>query len=284
MVRLVQAVKVVIMSKKDDVIVTLGKFPSLLVNMLAGSRRQIIAFEWLSPRHKKPYIIEKLAMRNKNFVIVTNSPALEQDWRNYFRNTDIKARFALIPDVYEYVSNFQRPFIKKQKYIFCGGFSNRDWGTMMKIACIMPDVKFVFAMLKRDFDGELGGEKIPSNVQIFFNIAAEEYYQKMHDASVVVIVLREEKVSGLINIVHSAVEGVLCIINRTDATNQYYTDDNRDLLISTKDPEVWAKKIAEVLNYSEDEYIKRAEIFQDYIRENFSPSKAAEKIYSLIQE
>lgn len=273
-----------LISKKYDVVICIGKLPLLMVNLLTGKRRQIIAFEWMYPPKRKPYLLEKLAVRNQNYVVVTNSPNLKQDWRSFFGNIDIKARFALIPNVYEYVLEFQRPFIKKQKYVFCGGFTNRDWAATMKTARLMPDVKFVCAMLKSDFDAQLTSEEIPDNVQIFYNIPGKEYYQKMHDASVVVITLRNEKVSGLINIVHSAVEGVLCIINSTDATKQYYTDDNKDLLIPTKDPEIWAKKIAEVLNYSEDEYVKRAETFQSYIRENFSPSKAAEKIYSLIQE
>ncbi|MBQ7665308.1 MAG: hypothetical protein IJS42_01195 [Synergistaceae bacterium] len=275
------------LSKSDDVIICDSKLPALFVNLLSmlfRSKRQIISFEWLAPYKRHFYLLEKLAMKNKNFIVALNSPDSEKLWRTYFGKTDIKARFTVIPDVYGSNSKFQPLLPRKEKYIFCGGFSNRDWPMIMKIARLMPDVEFWCAALKRDFDRQMKGAEIPPNVHMHYNIPADEYYQKMHDAYAVVIALRYDRVSGLINIIRSAVEGVLCIINKTDATNQYYTDENRDLLIDTREPEQWADKIREVLNFSDEEYIRRAEIFQNYIRDNFSPSEAAKKIYSLIQE
>jgi hypothetical protein len=93
--------------------------------------------------------------------------------------------------------------------------------------------------------------------------------------------LRSKRASGLINIIRAAQEGVLCLTTSIPATEQYYGEEVRDLLMPF-DASSWEDKLRQILAFSEDAYISKCRSYSSYIEQEFSPENAVGKIIDAI--
>jgi len=74
-------------------------------------------------------------------------------------------------------------------YIFTGGYTNRDYLLMLKVARKMPTEKFVFIASK--LNKELIDEHIPSNVTVYYDVTNLEFEHYLAESKIVVIPLKE---------------------------------------------------------------------------------------------
>ena len=277
-----QSFSAIIHSKPGDVIVCWWRLSGLITNaisILFGNKRYIISLNWLSPLSTDKKIVKLIdkVFNNKKCKLTCNTFSSIKKWEEWI-GYNLNNKFYIMPDVYDEKEEFTEPSIKKNKYCFTGGMNNRDWVFLNKLAAKMPDIIFVAVANKKDYLSSV--ERTQSNVHIYFDITPNDYYEKMKNASIFLLPLKDDKVAGLINILKSAQFGIPCIVNNTDSTKQYYIE--HDLLLD-KDVENWSNCIKYLLN-DDEYYLEITKKFQTNIYRNFSPQNAVEKIESIISD
>lgn len=281
-----QAARVVVATKKEDVIITWNHHEGLYVNILlqlCRKKNRLVSMNWLSPKGygEKLQKKQKALIENTNNVVVVNSPESERQWIETLKLGNKRiAKFIIIPDVYDTHIPFQQPknYNLSERYCFTGGMNNRNWKLIIELAQEFSNINFVCVALKSDFDRQV--EKLPQNVKTYFDVKPERYYYLLENAYLVLLPLLDDRVAGLINITRAAQAGVPCLITRTAATKQYYSKYTNELLVG-KESE-WKEKLQRWYSYEKEEYESRTSDFSQYIRETFSPHRAAEKIMSAV--
>ena len=276
-----QSIRLLRQSKKDDIVIcwtVLSMHILYPIARLFRYHRHFIAMNWISPQATSRFNwMKRMMVRDKKVKIVVNTPELIQTWQEILQpgRPDV---FYCIPDVYDTRIPFREITPREKKYFFTGGMSNRDWGLLCHLALNYPDINFVCCALEDDFSKKV--KNIPPNMIVHFNIETNKYYELLSGAYAVLLPLCTTVVSGLINIIRSAQEGVLCLITETPATRQYYDEKTNDLLLSFNETD-WDNKIKELLEMPQEEMMKHCMQFSSYIKKKFSPASAVEYLISL---
>ncbi len=259
--------------------VTTGFITNFLSRIL-GNSREILAMNWLTPINP-PFLaiwLRRMMVNNRRCRIIVNSVESKDKWLKVLRVKD-RGNIYFIPDTYDSQIEFQRPYRRENVYCFTGGENNRDWKFLMKIAEQMPEMEFICAAYEADFRQQVN--HVPENVRVYYSLPVQEYYALMKGASVILLPLRDNRVSGLINITHAAQYGQVCISTRTKATELYYREDLRRFL-PERDLEKWVESLSYLIQCSNDEYVSVASGFQDYIRRQFNPEEIARELSEVI--
>lgn len=270
-----QCITTLFLSKSGDVIVCWGGLTANLFNLLSmciGNKRNIISMNWLSPPvSKKMKILLKKTIKNPKCKVCVNCKSSIDKWILYL-NAGIRDRFIFLPDVYDITQFFESPTVEHRNgTCFTGGMNNRDWEKLMCIARKLKNIKFVCVALKGDWEKQI--QEIPDNVEVYFSLPVSEYYEKMRKATLILLPLKEDKSSGLINIIRSAQYGKICCVSDYEVTRQYYGKKSREFCLG-KEIENWVKIIRNIYKMTNEEYDKRAKEFQEYIQYNFAPTSA----------
>lgn len=277
-----QCVKAMAVSKSGEVVICWSQWSGILFNALPGSRRRLIfSYNWLTPMSGN--ITRRLyvkALRNPNLIAVINSESTRKKLKKAYGEFK-EEKVICIPDVYDDTCQFEKPVYEEERYCFMGGRANRDWNTLMKIAKKCPQIDFHGVAAKADWD--LSTE-IPTNVKMLFDISAEEYYEQMRNAFLTLYPLKQEIVSGLINIVKSAQLGKPVLITDISVTRMYYPENLQSYLLEFGDAEGFINKIQEIWEYSKQEYEQAVYDLQKYIQNNYSPKVASECIVKYIKK
>lgn len=270
-----QCIRGLVLSNKNDVIVVWSRDQGCIFENLCSffrRRRRIVSFNWLNTPTKHIGRIRH-AFNNENFLPIVNNKSLEKDFVNLFNLKKWNGLF--LPDAYDNSVDFKDVSYKKtDKYIFSGGVNNRDWSTLLSVAKETPTIKYVIVCDK----GAINNSGLP-NVAIMENISSDKYYSLMSDSFITICPLKENRVSGLINIMKSAQFGIPCISSSLDVTRMYYSSSQKDLLLYKRSSSAELKnKVADLFNLERDDYLRVASDFQDYIRNSFNPEKNVEKL------
>lgn len=292
----IQCIWVVTISGENDIIFCWLQRSGIFLNKLAGKRRKIISFNWLTPEAKeKTRSLYANALSNPNFRAVVNAKENIQNNLKYYQVTDAN-HMCYIPDVFDQNCVWKIPqFCKKDmseqitkatekyqsKYCFMGGRANRDWKLFLEAARLRSNYCFVGVAAASDFDKNT---KIPQNVIMMYDISAEEYYEWMRNAYIGVFPLNENKVSGLINILKGTMEGIPVLVTRLDVTAMYYPDEYKNLLFEIGNVESVCQCIDRMYSLNEYDYIKTVTDIQKFVNNQFSPTMAINKIVGMIHE
>lgn len=279
-----QSIRLLRQSRKDDIVVcwtTLSMHILYPLAFLFGCKRFFLAMNWIGPQADGRFNwLKRIMVRNERVRIIVNTYELINIWKEIL-HTDRTDAFHYIPDVYDTRIPFRDFAPRTEKYFFTGGMSNRDWFLISRLAIRFPDFNFVCCALEEDFNNKV--KEVPSNMIVHFNIEASEYYRLLSGAYAVLLPLCTTVVSGLINIIRSAQESVLCLVTDIPATRQYYGEESKDLLLPFSEAE-WEARIKELLEMSQEEMMVCCSSFSSYIKEHFSPSHAVEQLVSLFPQ
>lgn len=294
-ITILQSMWASVISKPDDVLFCWAQKAGIYCNLFSGKRRKIISYNWLTPKPKKS--TRKLyvsALENPNVKIVINAIENKENNLSAYGAKDID-NFYYIPDVYEENAAFQSPQYIKQgfgtdvlqlveqyngRYCFMGGRANRDWQLFLQAAQKCPDILFVGVAASYDWDKSV---LLPDNVIMKFDTTADEYYRLMSNAYLAIYPLKQERVSGLINILKGALEGIPVLITELPVTAMYYDGQDKDMLFPMGDCDAMCNRIRQVYAWSEEQYISKVTHMQEFIRQHFSPEMASNKIDEMIQ-
>lgn len=296
LVIMLQSIWTILISKPDDIIFCWLQKSGIYCNRFARGRRKILSYNWLTPRPKKS--TRKLyadSLENPRFQAIVN--AIENKEKNLqaYQARDI-GNIHYIPDVYEENARFEKAVYHKEKlpesiesevlayggrYCFMGGRANRDWELFLEAAKCCPDLLFVGVAAASEWNKDL---EIPKNVIMKFDTPAKEYYELMRHAYLAVYALEQERVSGLINILRGAMEGIPVLITELPVTTMYYDEHDKDMLFKMSDCEDMCNAIKTVYAWNEEDYIEKVTHMQRYIEEHFSPKMAVKKIVDIISD
>lgn len=279
-----QSLKIMFKSRRNDVIVCWDARHAFILNFytkILFSRRKIIAMHCLSPKWGKGGIykkIHRISAKSKDMSIVVNDRNGANDWAKYLdlKNTD---NYYFIPDVYGDAENFYDYSFKDKRYCFTGGMNNRDWSLIANLAERNPNIEFVCVALENDFKKQV--ESIPQNMTVYYSLPSEEYYSLMKGAYLVLLPLKSKIVAGLINITKSAFFCVPCCITKTSSAEIYFSDER---FLIEDGLENWERAVNSFYTMGEDEYKRTAVQYQKYIKDNFSPQSAIDKLTKIIDK
>lgn len=77
-----------------------------------------------------------------------------------------------------------------QNYIFTGGYTNRDYPLIFECAHAMPMVNFVIVMSSLN-RGDIP-DNIPSNIQMFFDLPAEDFFELQYKSDCIIVPLKKD--------------------------------------------------------------------------------------------
>jgi len=282
-----QSIKALAKSKPGDTVICWSQWSGLFFNKLPGAKkRKIISYNWLTPHYnKKTVSLYTDALNNPRLTAIINSPSTKEKILKVFGVQD-QGNICYIPDVFDDKHEFLRPDYKQEnRYWFCGGRANRDWDLFLQLAKECPGENFVGVAAESDWDKN---RVLSENVKMYFDTSAEEYYRLLKECYAAIYPLKEDKVSGLINILKSAQFGKLVLTSGIEATGLYYPEECRELLLPLGDKEnasrEWKEEIQKISQYSEEEYQEKVCCIQEYIKSHFSPEIAVDILGQKIGE
>lgn len=277
-----QVIRALFQSNKNDIMVTWNVSQGVVMENLCkrfNIKRKIISFCWieLPTRNKKQFLT---CLREKNFISIINNINLENDFKRMFKLKEWNGFF--LPDVFDDKDEWIeiKDSIKKE-YVFSGGVNNRDWSTLISAAEQTPNIKYILVTGKSDIKNKPQRD----NITFYEELPANEYYKLMKGAYLTICPLKDNKVSGLINIIKSNQYGIPCITARLDVTTMYYPKEFKELLLYSKnDVEDLKKCIIEMWRLKKEEYKGVAEKCQKYLRKNYDPSVNVDKLIAEIRK
>lgn len=277
---MLQCIWAVFITGKTDVIFCWNHWTGLIMNMLAGKKRRIISYNWLTPQvNPKTRWVYAKALQNPKLAAIINCEDNYERLLNDYQVKDNKNIY-YIPDVYDDAVEFQTPQIPKgEKYCFMGGIENRDWELLFEVAGQCPDIQFV-GVTSKSVKSELG--QLPVNVRMYYDVTAEEYYEMMEKSYLCICLLREERVSGLINILKAAQLGKIMLVTKTAITQIYYPAECKKFLVCGRDAKAVKEKIECAYQLSAAEYEQAALTIQHFIQNNYAPARAIDKLEEII--
>ena len=268
---------------KNDVIITRDHGSSLVLAWIISKlniKRVVVAFNWIENPKSHYRKLAYDALKIEDYIPVVNNCKLIKQLQE---NLKIKKdRIIFFPDIYNAKEKFKVPDVQKERYIFSGGVNNRDWDLLFKVAEVNKDKKFKIVANKYFWNYK--GKCELNNVTMYYDLAEEEYYQIMKNAYLTLIPLKEDKVSGLINIIRSHQYGVPCITNNVGSTALYYPSKYKENMLYSNDNKLvdLNKKINYLYTAEADIYFKIATDLQAFLKVEFSPKQQVYKLFTIL--
>ncbi len=278
----IQSMKALIVSKKEDIIVTWSQQQGLILNELCEMfkiKRKIVSFCWINLPKKKYFKKVKKCLTNENFIPIINSTKLEKDLKELFNLPFWNGLY--LPDVYNDMNEWSNAnFNKEGKYVFAGGVNNRDWDTLISVAKETPEIHYIIVTGKND----IINKPMLNNVEYYEELPSKDYYNFMEKSFITVAPLKEDKVAGLINLIKSIQYGIPCIATNLEVTSIYYPKDMDMLLYEINNKESLKKRILNCYSLSEKEYKDIILKLQNHLKNNFTPTRNIEKLIKKLEE
>lgn len=276
-----QCLYAAVKKKKKDTIIIWGFMQGIVGNLILPSHgdERVISLNWLMPPKRdslwwKPI---KKAVASQAFVAVTNNREAKEEWIK--EGGKLFEKMQVINDVYNDRIEFSdRNESGEKKYCFTGGMNNRDWRVVFALAEKFPAILFKCVAPKKDWEDQITCI-LPKNIQVFFGLPAKEYYDMLENSYLVLLPLKENKTSGLINIIRAMQKGILVITTRFPFTELYFYDKNCSFLVDGE--EEYEKAFLKLWTMNTKEYQEEAGKNAAFLRENFSPEKVGKMIYNL---
>lgn len=275
-----QAIKGTIVSNKGDIVFCWNNFNALYFNFITGGNRKIISYNWLTPTPRKETLfLYQKALNNKNLMAVINYEGNKNLLLESYHVED-HHNIHYIPDVYDDSVSFKKPVYRlEDKYIFSGGRANRDWELFLEIAKECPTIRFVGVAAASDWDKSL---VISSNVTMFYDLSASEYYEILDKSYMTIYPLKEDRVSGLVNVIKSIQSGKLVACTNTLIIKEYLPENKRYFIIDKNRLDMWVEIINKCISLKEHEYTMTVNELQIYLKQVYSPQRAGIKIDEII--
>lgn len=274
--------KTIMNSNVNDLIICWNFTTSIAVGWickLLGKKRTILGLNIIA--HKKNKLAEKFRklifspiMKMDKYYLTVNSEQYIEDYASRFGISNKK--FFILHDPIQ--SEIIQKYVFGKSYIFVGGEAQRDWDTLFKAAQFLPEIKFICIARKKYFNPDIF---IPSNVELYFDLNENEFYNYMKNSSIVVIPLKSELPCGLIVLLKAAMMNKPIIATKTPSTSNYIDNGKSGLLVEMGNYEELIKAIKKLYN---DENMQR--IFTknliNHIKNNYSQTIYASRLIDII--
>lgn len=125
----------------------------------------------------------RFLMSSKRITLIAQTPNEE----SFFRGLSTKIGIRFVPYCGDMLLEYTERNIIDEGYIFTGGYTNRDYQIMSRLAYMMPNQRFVFVCSKLNEDFI-----VPSNVKVYKDIPTDQFQNLLMKSAIVVIPLKED--------------------------------------------------------------------------------------------
>mgnify|MGYP006089922063 FL=1 len=236
-------------SKNEDIIIcfldVLGLYVFLLSKVLF-KKRDIIVINIMFNDNDSIITIIKLFlykwMLKSKFVYPTvTSVALRETYRKIFNLPE--KYFYLLHDSYGKLEKYKKPYSSGDNYVFSGGTNGRDWNTLVKIASLLPEIRFVIVGPQQ----KTLGVKYPANIDYYYNISLDRFQDLIKNCSLLTLPLNTVAPAGLIVLFTAGLLSKPVITTDNVAMNEYITSGENGILVEMGDFEEFATQAQRLL-------------------------------------
>lgn len=204
-------------------------FPLALLRGLSGVHKPPVlglTFSWRGPIKKLP-ALQRLGLRGMDWMTVPT----QHEQRVYMRLSGWTEDRCLFCPLGSYDGFEGLPPAPLQPYIFSGGRSGRDYGTLF---AALQQTAIPAIVNARPFN--VRGLKIPQNVRLNDLLPADAYRNLHWGARFVVIPLQDvDEAVGLTAILYAMAAGKAVIVSRVSGVEDYVQDGVTGLLVAPRD-------------------------------------------------
>lgn len=282
------ALKALLMSKKDDVLISWNFNVGVCVaiwSKILFKKRKIVSLNMINHtisgvllRFK--CIVYNYVLSDPNFHMSVNGLDTLDEYAKYFKI--FPDRIFNLQDAYEETYPSQ-PYSKGKGYVFCGGII-RDWQVYFKAATLLPNISFIGVAREKTFTADLLKNK-PDNVTMYYDIDLSEFYHLLSECSVVVVPMPTKATGGLIVIFQSVFMNKPVVATNTPAIKGILYNEETGLwggeVYELGQPQDLVNKIDRVLS-DESHARMLCSVMQDNI-EKFSPMNFSKTILSYVK-
>ncbi len=164
-------------------------------------------------------------------------------------------------------------------YVFAGGTAARDWATLLRAAASLPEIPFRIIARRRDWPAQ---SVVPDNVAVLFDTTEQYFWETAGEARIEVVCLSSPITSGLVVLILSSLMGRPVISTRTPATEAYYPENHRDLLVEMGDHLALARRIRALWA---DEQLRddSAVAVQNHILSTHTPQAYCQRVREIVE-
>jgi len=217
--------------------------------------------------------ILRFLINNKNLSIIAPS---RNDYDYFKKLSDTPSLYFIIFGIKKKNTNFP---VKDGNYIFCGGYANRDFELVLKIAGSI-EKEFIIIMS--------GREKIdlphPHNVRIFRDIEFSEFQAYLANAELVIIPLKDDHgASGQIVTLSAMAFGKPVVYTDYNVISDYFIDGVNGISYKSGDRKDLKNKVLLCLNNSKlrEDLGQKA---KQYFETNFTSEATNSKIIDVVSK
>jgi glycosyltransferase involved in cell wall biosynthesis len=243
-----QALRLLRLRSRFDVVVTMAPRPSLVYGLICGilhlPSKQVMAEVFLdAPRPTSLLWRAKTALfgwiSRRALGILTNSSAEVQFMARRFRLPESQLRFVPL------YTTIESPAFAPNNdgYVYSIGRTLRDLDTLLKAAALFR-APLVLVAGKED----LIPHPVPTGTQVLRELPLENGYEKMRRAAVVVVpLLPAERSTGQVVLFEAMAMGKPVVVTRVTGTEDYIRHGVNGLLIEPGDAHALADAVNQVL-------------------------------------
>jgi glycosyltransferase involved in cell wall biosynthesis len=271
-------------SRRGDVIIcfldVMGLYVFLLSRILFR-RREIIVInimfndggDFLTSIKRMMF---RMMLKNKRVYPTVTSSELSAIYKELFNIPE--KHFYLLHDCYGKQDIYEnRP--EEGNYVFCGGTNGRDWHTLLKAAEQLPDIRFVVVGPQRN----TLGDKIPGNIEYFFNIPYDDFQKMMLKCSILALPLNTVAPAGLIVLFSAGLMHKPLVSTNNYTLREYVTSGENGFLIEMRDYVTLAEKIKQ-LNQDSQLRLDFGDRLYRKVVELGSPDTFIDKVIEIVKQ
>ncbi len=133
-------------------------------------------------------------------------------------------------------------------YIFAGGYSNRDYGTLLAAALQMPESRFVIACSSANHLGR----RLPDNVEVRTDLPPAEFHQVMAKSRLVALPLKKGGGAAGQMVALAAMQFGKCVVYaQHESVSQYFEPYIDGIPYESEDPIDLGRRLSSVVNNPE---------------------------------
>lgn len=240
------AVDCLFKSQKGDIIIclldVLALYLFLLSKLTFKSREVVVINVMLNDQkdfiNKKKLQLFKLMLKSKHIYPTVTSNNLIEHYKKLFDLPD--KEFYLLHDCYGKLGKYKKSYQEGSGYVFCGGTNGRDWEVLLKIAELLPDVRFVIVGPKKDTLGDYG----LSNIDYYYDIAFSKFQELIENCSLLALPLKTQAPAGLIVIFTAGLLSKPVISTDNATLREYIITEENGILVKLGDYKNFADEVS----------------------------------------
>lgn len=242
-------------------------FSGLLVAVIlraAGRRVSVFLFNFYLHAMGERWVVKqilRLLLRGRTVLSVQSPVEVE-----YFRSINSALDIRCVPLGLSFPSGITEEDVIAGDTVFAGGYTNRDYGTLLAAAAKLPAIPFVIACSRAN---RIEGT-IPANVTFYYDLSLEEFHRRLASSRIVVVpLLANVGASGQLVALAAMHCGKPVVYTKFATLAQYFQPDVSGIPVQAGD----ARELAEVLSglYHDRARISRiGDAARDVVRTRFS--------------